>query len=172
MNDIPITITGIAVTDAREIPTKTGAVGASFRLASNSRKFNKATNTWVDGDTSYVNINCWRTLAANVLESVHRGDPVVVAGRMRVREWSTGEKSGTSVEIDATSVGHDLSRGVTTFAKLNRELTTDPGIDAWSRTSGDELIDLAREARVPIELMDPEVVAAETANVSRGRKSA
>ena len=172
MNDIPITITGVAVTDAREIPTKTGAIGASFRLASNSRRFNKATNTWVDGDTSYVNINCWRTLASNVLECVHRGDPVVVTGRMRVREWSTGEKSGTSVEIDATSVGHDLARGVTTFAKLNRESTNEVGRDAWSVGVADDLVELAHQAQVPVELMDPEVMAADAATASRGRKSA
>jgi single-strand DNA-binding protein len=172
MNDIPITITGVAVTDAREIPTKTGAIGASFRLASNSRRFNKATNTWVDGDTSYVNINCWRTLASNVLECVHRGDPVVVTGRMRVREWSTGEKSGTSVEVDATSVGHDLARGVTTFAKLNREQSGESVRDAWAVSSSDELVELAHQANIPVEFMDPEVVAADVTAASRARKSA
>ena len=139
MSEIPITITGTAVTDAREIPTKTGPSGASFRLASNSRRFNKATNTWVDGDTSYVNVNCWRVLANNVLECIHRGDPVVVTGRMRVREWSTPEKSGTSVEIDAISVGHDLARGVSTFAKIQRDA------DAWSANLAEVGSELAQE---------------------------
>jgi single-strand DNA-binding protein len=166
MNDIPITITGIAVTDAREIPTKTGTSGASFRLASNSRRFNKATNTWVDGDTSYLNINCWRTLAANVLECVHRGDPVVVTGRMRVREWTAGEKSGTSVEVDATSVGHDLARGVTSFAKLN------PVKDVWVAESEEEMIALAQNARIPLEALDPEVVSTVLPEVPRGKKTA
>jgi single-strand DNA-binding protein len=65
-------------------------------------------------------VSCWRTLADHVVASVHKGDPVVVAGRLRVREWTDGDRQGTHVDIEARSVGHDLSHGVTRFERLRR----------------------------------------------------
>lgn len=37
---------------------------------------------------------------------------------MRINQWVNGERSGTTVEIDAYNVGHDLSWGQTTFRKV------------------------------------------------------
>jgi single-strand DNA-binding protein len=37
---------------------------------------------------------------------------------MRINQWVNGEKSGTTVEIDAYNVGHDLTWGQTTFTKV------------------------------------------------------
>ena len=56
--------------------------------------------------------------------SVHRGDPIVVQGVLRVRQWDHNEKSGTSVEIDAQSVGFDLARGTAVFSRARREQPT------------------------------------------------
>ena len=44
-----------------------------------------------------------------------RADRVVLTGRLRVRNWDTGEKRGTSVDIDADAIGHDLLFGTSTF---------------------------------------------------------
>jgi hypothetical protein len=76
---------------------------------------------------------------------------------MRVREWSTSEKSGTSVEVDALTVGHDLARGVTTFAKLKKEMA---GPDPWvPPMEDDDLEELARDARVSVAAMDADIVS-------------
>ncbi len=48
---------------------------------------------------------------------------------MRVRDWDNGERAGTSVEIEAEAIGHDLSWGSAVFTRtvLVREVeTTDP----------------------------------------------
>ena len=37
----------------------------------------------------------------------------MLTGRLRVRDWETGEKQGTAVEIDAEAIGHDLLWGTT-----------------------------------------------------------
>ena len=121
MSEIPITVFGNVVSDVRSISTRTGATLSSFRMAVNNRKFSKTTNTWIDLDTTYLTVNCWRQLGDHVLVSVKRGDPVLVAGRLRVRDWSTEDKSGTVVEVEAMSVGHDLSRGTATFSRFKRE---------------------------------------------------
>jgi single-strand DNA-binding protein len=41
----------------------------------------------------------------------------VVSGRLKVRDWDNGERSGTSVEIEADSLGHDLVWGTTQFSR-------------------------------------------------------
>lgn len=49
--------------------------------------------------------------------SLHRGEPVVVSGRLCQRTYEVDETVKVAYEIAATSVGHDLSRGRTEFTK-------------------------------------------------------
>ena len=120
MNDIITTVIGNAVTDVSLRTTSTGASVASFRIASNSRRFDKSTNTWIDQDPSYLSISAWSQLAKNVALSVHKGQALVVTGKLKVRQWQDADKSGTNVEIDATAIGHDLNRGTSEFTKVKR----------------------------------------------------
>ena len=120
MNDIITTVIGNAVTDVSLRTTSTGASVASFRIASNSRRFDKATNTWIEQDPSYLSITSWSQLAENVALSVHKGQALVVTGKLKVKQWQDAEKSGTNVEIDAIAIGHDLNRGTSEFTKVKR----------------------------------------------------
>ena len=120
MNDIITTVIGNAVTDVSLRTTSTGASVASFRIASNSRRFDKSTNTWIDQDPSYLSISAWSQLAENVALSVHKGQALVVTGKLKVRQWQDADKSGTNVEIDAIAIGHDLNRGTSEFTKVKR----------------------------------------------------
>jgi len=162
MNEIPITLVGTAVQDVRTSITRTGTQVSSFRMACNSRRFDKSSNSWVDGDTTYLTVNCWRALADSVAESVHRGDPLLVTGRLKIREWSTPEKSGLSVEVEASSVGHDMSRGSSAFTKRRREIgemseTSDAG-DPWSNAEVDALAELAKAAKVDLSELPDDLV--------------
>ena len=127
MNEIPVTLVGNVVTDVGGTTTEGGAELAWFRLASTPRRFDRASGRWVDGDTSYVRVSCWRQLARNVVASVHKGDPVVVTGRLRVREWERDDRRGVAVEVDAAAVGHDLARGVSAFRRPPRPTTLPDG---------------------------------------------
>ena len=65
-----------------------------------------------------MNIQCWRTLADNVRASVHKGEPVLVVGRLQIRRFEDQEGAPrTVVEIEAMSIGHDLTRGVAQFSR-------------------------------------------------------
>ena len=98
---------------------------ASFRVGSTPRYLKNG--TWVDGQTSWFTVNCWRALGKNVSESVKRGDAVVVHGRVRVDVWEReGQPSSVSWILDATFVGHDLTKGTSSFAKSTRTTTPDP----------------------------------------------
>jgi single-strand DNA-binding protein len=163
MNEIPITLVGTAVQDVRTSVTRTGTQVSSFRMACNSRRFDKASNAWVDGDTTYLTVNCWRSLADSVAESVHRGDPLLVTGRLKIREWSTTEKSGLSVEVEATSVGHDMSRGTSMFTKRRRDIgdngDSNEGGDPWSNADVDALASLAKAAKVDLSEIPDDLIS-------------
>ena len=120
MNDIITTVIGNAVTDVSLRVTSSGTSVASFRIASNSRRFDKSTNSWVEQEPSYLSVTAWSQLAENVALSVHKGQGLVVTGKLKVRQWQDADKSGTNVEIDATSIGHDLNRGTSEFTKVKR----------------------------------------------------
>ncbi len=120
MNDIITTVIGNAVTDVSLRTTSTGASVASFRIASNSRRFDKSTKTWIEQDPSYLSVSAWSQLAENVALSVHKGQALVATGKLKVRQWQDADKSGTNVEIDATAIGHDLNRGTSEFTKVKR----------------------------------------------------
>jgi len=112
-----ITLTGLVATTPRHLVTSEGLSITSFRLASTPRRFDRSRDRWVDGDTNWYTITCFRQLAINVSGSVLKGDRVVVTGRLRIRDWSSGEKAGTNIEVDADAVGHDLTWGTTTFSR-------------------------------------------------------
>jgi single-strand DNA-binding protein len=46
---------------------------------------------WRDGQTSFFRVNAWRENAIHLAESLHKGDRVVVLGRLRQRSWETPE---------------------------------------------------------------------------------
>jgi single-strand DNA-binding protein len=118
MNETHVTLVGNVVTDVTVATTQQGFDKSTFRMAATSRRFDRGLGQWVDGDTSYVRVNCWRRLARNVAESLTKGDPVVVTGTLRVREWASDDgRRGVSVEVEAVSIGHDLARGVTAFTR-------------------------------------------------------
>ncbi|MFD0569827.1 single-stranded DNA-binding protein [Kitasatospora gansuensis] len=115
MNETMVTMIGNVATVVSYSQTAAGVPVANFRMAATERRYDREKGDWVDGETSWVTVTAWRWLAANVVSSLSKGDPVVVSGRLRVREWGEEEKRRCVVEIDARVVGHDLGRGTTAF---------------------------------------------------------
>jgi single-strand DNA-binding protein len=112
-----ITITGLIATTPRHLITQDGLPITSFRLASSSRTFDRASGEWKDGDTNWFTITCFRKLAINAIASLNKGERVFVTGSLKVRDWDNGERTGTSVEVEADSIGHDLAWGTSTFIR-------------------------------------------------------
>lgn len=112
-----ITLTGLVATDPRHVLTSEALPITSFRLASTQRRFDRSKSQWVDGDTNWYTITAFRQLALNSSLSIKKGDRVVVTGRVRIRDWAAGERNGTTIEIEAESLGHDLSWGTAAFTR-------------------------------------------------------
>lgn len=113
-----ITITGLIATTPRHVVTSEGLPITSFRLASSQRRFDKASSTWVDASTNWYTVTAFRQLAINAVPSLSKGDRIVVTGRLRVRDWQTDDRTGTNVEIEAETLGHDLFWGTAVFTRL------------------------------------------------------
>jgi len=111
------TVSGLVATTPRHLVTQEGLPITSFRLASSKRRFDRTKKIWVEGETNWFTINSFRQLAINSASSISKGDRIVVSGRLKVRDWDNGERSGTSVEIEADCLGHDLVWGTSEFSR-------------------------------------------------------
>ena len=121
MNESFVTVVGNVVSDPISRPTKVGRPFASLRIASTTRRWDPEKRAFVDGSTNFLNVVAFNALAANVMTSVKKGHPVVVYGRLRVNQWETEKgEPRTSAEIDAYTIGHDLTRGQVAFTRLTR----------------------------------------------------
>lgn len=127
MNDTHITLHGWVGGEVRHrevqgISVATLRVGVTPRIRRNG--------VWADGETTWYTVTAWRALAERVRDSVQRGDAVIVHGRLSTRTW-TDEKGQqvTGLEIDATYMGHDMSRGTSTFTKATRPEAVDGDLD-------------------------------------------
>jgi single-strand DNA-binding protein len=112
-----ITVSGLVATAPRHLVTGEGLPITSFRLASTQRRFDRSNQRWIDGETNWYTITAFRQLAINSATSVGKGDRVVLSGRLRIREWENADRSGTNIEIEADSLGHDLMWGTAQFSR-------------------------------------------------------
>jgi single-strand DNA-binding protein len=112
-----ITVSGLVATTPRHLITQDGLPITSFRLAASSRRFDREAGKWVDGETNWYTVTGFRQLAINLATSVSKGERIMVSGRLRVRDWDNGERAGTSVEIEAEHLGHDLLWGTAAFTR-------------------------------------------------------
>jgi single-strand DNA-binding protein len=125
MNEATVTFQGWVGNEVVHRETTQGNV-ANFRVGSTPR-IRRRNGDWVDGHTSWFSVTCWRTLADHVRDSVRKGEPVLVHGRLRTDVWERedGQSSVTYV-VEATYVGHDLSRGTAVFVKAVRPERAEP----------------------------------------------
>lgn len=163
MYDTHVTIVGNVLHEPQwRRTTNTGVLVTTFKIASTSRRLNKDTGQWVDGNSLRVRVNCWRSLASNVKNSVTRGDPLIVTGRLFTRDWE--DENGikrTLYELDAAAVGHDLSRGRAVFERVkgNTSTSTIEDEQAQQRVGG-ELTEPVPDEEAPAQFDDTSYDAA------------
>jgi len=118
IHEAQVHLAGYVATEPRFKKVAGDTSSVRLRVAYTARRRDKETGEWSDGPTSFVTIQCWRTLADNVSMSVHKGEPVLITGRLQIRRFEDAEGAPrTAVEVEAYSVGHDLTRGVAQFSR-------------------------------------------------------
>lgn len=119
--NITITATGNVVNEPvffEASETKPAMIG--FRLASTPGHFSRKDKQWVNGTTSWFDVQAYGALAKHATSSLKKGDPVVISGTLRTREWEAEDGSqGSTALIRANTLGHDLLRGTSVFSRSN-----------------------------------------------------
>jgi len=117
-NEAHFSVVGFVATQPRAGYTKGGSRSVSMRLGWTPRSFDRATGEWSDQPSSFVTVQCYKKVAEHAAVCLRRGDPILVRGTLRVREYvdQNGQRR-SSVEVHADSIGHDLSRGITMFSR-------------------------------------------------------
>jgi single-strand DNA-binding protein len=126
LNAPQITVVGNVGAPPRLRSLADGTFVADFRVAMTPSRFDKTKEAWVDQETLWFSVTCWRSLAEHASMSFNKGDKVVVTGAFSTRTWK--DKEGVdrvSNEIDASSVGMDLTRGPVVQKRFER-VVADP----------------------------------------------
>src|SRR5690606_41708684 len=87
MRDIQTTLMGNVTADPTEHRLEDGSTSVKLRIAVTGRYYNTATQDFADRKTEFVTVFARRGLGQNVMRSVHKGQPLLVTGRLNTSEW-------------------------------------------------------------------------------------
>jgi single-strand DNA-binding protein len=119
--DNVVTLVG-NITDEPELRfTPGGAAVANFTVAVN-RRFRNQDGSWDDKLDGFFRCSCWRDMAENVSESLHKGSRVIITGRLQQRSWddNDGNKRST-IEVQVDEVGPSLRWATAQITKARRD---------------------------------------------------
>lgn len=141
MNDIYVTLTGNVTHDPRQFPLTDGSRVTSIRVATSRRYLDRHTQEWLSSPPTFFAVRCYRGLADHAAQSIRRGQPVLVHGRLRIREFERDGERRFVAEIEANSIGHDLKWGIATFEKPLRSPRSSAIADRERAELDDSILD-------------------------------
>ena len=148
-----VSMTGRLGTEVERRTSRYGNSYVRFRLGTTRRI--QREGEWIDGDTTWVSVRCYRQLGVNAHYSLQKGDPVIVVGKLRVETWVTDEGvRRENTVLDADAVGHDLTWGTDKFSRRERRSQAEP---AAAREFETEAVD--PETGEVVDLVTGEVLA-------------
>ncbi|MEP6559859.1 MAG: single-stranded DNA-binding protein [Nakamurella sp.] len=163
-----VTIVGRAGNNPQVAVGTTGE-RVNFRVIATERRFDKALDGFVDGDQFGVTVVCWKTLASAVLNSVRKGDPVLVSGRIATRRFEKNGATQYFTEVKADFVGFDVSKAGSRFSRKAFEpvgSSDAPGEPAGEVDGGD------RTSELGVQSLTARSLAEQKAAVDLGSASA
>ncbi|OAH11325.1 single-stranded DNA-binding protein [Streptomyces jeddahensis] len=101
--ETPITVIGNLTADPEIKFTEGGAALAKFTIAATPRVYDRESNQWKDGTSTFFRCAAWRQLAEHIAESLTKGSRVVAFGRIRQHNWQTDQgenRSMLAMEVD------------------------------------------------------------------------
>lgn len=102
-----VTMIGNLTKDPELRFTGNGAAVCSISFASNRRY--QTRDGQQQEETTFMEATCWRDMAENVGESLHKGDRIIVIGRLRKRSYENKDNQTVWVtEIEADEIAPSL----------------------------------------------------------------
>ncbi|SDF39026.1 single-stranded DNA-binding protein [Pseudonocardia oroxyli] len=121
MSDILTTVVGRLTNEPVIRDLGAGREVVSFRMACNHGFYDRQTGAWKESSTSYLSVDVWRRhLGRNVKQTFAKGDPVIVHGRLYVREFEQEGRPRTAVSLVAEAVGPDLNTATAVVNRVRR----------------------------------------------------
>jgi single-strand DNA-binding protein len=136
VNEAYFSVTGYVATQPKFGFTRTQVPTLSMRVGWTPRRRDPKTGDWADEPSSFATVLCYRKVAENAAASLRRGDPIIVKGTLRTREFEDPAGSRRiSVDVLAESIGHDLSRGISMFTRSRTQLAQ-TAMEQWQAEHG------------------------------------
>lgn len=105
-----LTVVGNLVQDLDVRFTPSGQQMTTGTVVENNGYKDKATGAWVEGEATFWPFVIWGEMGAHAVESVRKGDRVVLLGETRSNSWedkTTGQKR-TRVELTVREFGASM----------------------------------------------------------------
>jgi single-strand DNA-binding protein len=110
-NETNLTIVGYLTADPELKSTSSGLAVVNLTIASTPTKYDKNTNDWVNGETTFLRASAWRTFAEQIAASLKKGDKVIALGRLVTQSYLDKDGNNrSSMQLELESLGLDLSR--------------------------------------------------------------
>ena len=106
MSETSVTIVGNITRNPEIKTTNGGKLVTRLRVASTRKRYIEG--QWIDGETAYIDVDCWEHLAQNAVNTFSKGDRIIAEGRLRTDQWEDNGVKKTFTKIVADSVGPDL----------------------------------------------------------------
>jgi single-strand DNA-binding protein len=107
-------------------PIKLNGGGIRLRVVSNDRVKNDATGNWDDKNTSWWTVKAWKSLAEQAVNTLKKGQEVVIMGKIYEETWADKEGNNrTTYEVNADTIA------VTTYSLNKNQEKSFEGIKDW-----------------------------------------
>lgn len=120
--------------------SQSGTAIARMRVVTSDRKRNPQTQEWEDGDSLWLDVTVFKQLAENVVESLQKGDLVVITGRLKTEEWEDREsgQKRSKIALVADTVAASLQFRVLPHAGAEHAQRARPAAPAQQAYAGGE----------------------------------
>jgi single-strand DNA-binding protein len=127
-----ITVVGNLTEDPQLRFTQSGTAVASVTIASTERYFDRSSNEWKDGETTFVRGTVWKNNGAeNLAESLEKGARVIAHGKLKQRTYDDRDGNKRSViEMDIEEIGPSVKYATAKPVKPQQRDAQAP-TDAW-----------------------------------------
>jgi single-strand DNA-binding protein len=94
-----------------------------------SKRTKQADGTWTDGETLWMDVSAWNTLAENAAESLSKGSRVIVTGELEPRTFQGQDgNTKTAIELKASDIGPSLVNQAARLSKANKSNKMERGM--------------------------------------------
>lgn len=105
----PITFKGRLGADPEITFSANGTAVAKMRIVTNGRRM--VDGDWQDTDTSWWNVTAFGRTAEAIGDALHKGDLVIVSGKIKQRDWEKDGVKRTTAEVTADEVATVVKAG-------------------------------------------------------------